>query len=56
MTVLDRLDRFVHLTRLDVLTPHGERRRRSFRWFPLAALAAILVGYVLVAASSRGSV
>ncbi|TFI57966.1 hypothetical protein E2493_12275 [Sphingomonas parva] len=56
MPLLESLDRFVHRTRLDILTPHAERRRRSFRWLPAASLAALLIGYALVAASTRGAV
>jgi hypothetical protein len=56
MTVLETLDRFVHRSRLDILTPHAQRRRRNLRWLPAGALAGIVIGYALVAAWSRGAV
>ena len=54
MSVLARLDRFVHLTRLDILTPYGARRQRNLRWLPLIVLAALPASYASLVLSSRG--
>jgi hypothetical protein len=50
MTLLATLDRFVHRTGLDVLTPHADRQPRILRWLPLPFLAGIPAGYALFAA------
>jgi hypothetical protein len=55
MTMLERLDRFVHVTRLDLLTPHAGRRPRNLRWLPLLLLAALALGYGLLVAAMRGA-
>ena len=54
MTMLERLDRIVHTARLDILTPHAQRRPRNLRWWPLLVIAALVVGYALMAASMHG--
>ncbi len=46
MDLLERMDRFVHVTRLDALTPYRERRRRNLRWLPLSVLIAIPISYI----------
>lgn len=54
MDVPAALDRFVHAARLDVLTPYAGREPRSLRWWPLAPLAALGLGYVLQSGGARG--
>ena len=51
--MLAALDRFVHRTGLDLMTPYGQRRSRNLRWLPLAAIAAVVGGYVLLVAPLR---
>jgi len=51
MTLLNRMDRLVYATRLDRLI-FRKVQPRSFRWSPLLVLAALVVGYVLMAKSS----
>lgn len=46
-----KLDRLVHMARLDVLTAYGRPRRRNLRWLPLLILAALPAGYVLLVVS-----
>ncbi len=46
MTLLERMDRFVHVTRLDRLA-FLDPRPRTLRWMPLAVLAALIGGYAL---------
>jgi hypothetical protein len=53
MDPLARLDRFVHVTRLDFLTAHARRPAYSFRWLPLVALAMLAGGYALVVMAAR---
>ena len=48
MSLLATLDRFVHVTRLDVLTPHGRRGQGNLRWLPLPVLAALPLSYALM--------
>jgi hypothetical protein len=55
MSILSTLDRFVHATHLDILTPHGGRRPRNLRWMPLAILGALGVGYASLAATMHGA-
>ena len=47
MDIPAALDRFVHRTRLDVLTPYAERRSRNLRWLPLLVLAGLPLGFAL---------
>ena len=53
MDMLTRLDRFVHVTRLDFLTAQGRRPSYSFRWWPLVALAMLAGGYALMVMALR---
>ena len=53
MGLLARLDRFVHWTRLDSLTPYGDRQPRNLRWLPLAGLAATAAGYASYVIGAR---
>jgi len=55
MGLLATLDRFVHATRLDFMTPYADRRPRNLRWLPLLVLAAMIVGYVLLVGTIRGA-
>ena len=55
MTLLATLDRFVHVTRLDVLTPYHERRPRNLRWLPLPVLLALPASYAILILGLRGS-
>ena len=55
MGLLAALDRFVHVTRLDFMTPYAARRPRNLRWLPLAVLAGLVVGYVLLIGLARGA-
>jgi uncharacterized PurR-regulated membrane protein YhhQ (DUF165 family) len=48
MTLLQRLDRLVYATRLDRIL-FRQIRPRTLRWTPLFVLAALIVGYVLMA-------
>jgi hypothetical protein len=48
MSLLAALDRFVHATRLDILTPYAGREPRNLRWAPLLALLAAVAGYGLL--------
>jgi hypothetical protein len=48
MTLLQRLDNFVYATRLDRVL-FRQIRPRTLRWTPLFVLAALTVGYVLMA-------
>jgi hypothetical protein len=50
MTLLASLDRFVHRTGLDLLTPYRRHRPRNLRFLPLAVLVAIVLGYILMVA------
>jgi hypothetical protein len=54
MDVPGKLDRLVHKAGLDVLTPYGAPRRRNLRWLPLTILAALPLGYALLAMPERG--
>ena len=56
MTLLANLDRFVHRTGLDLLTPYARHRPRNLRFLPIAALAAIVIGYVLLVAPPNAGV
>lgn len=56
MSLLSTLDRVVHVTRLDILTPHAERRSRNLRWLPLFVLAALPIGYALMVAMTHKAV
>ena len=47
MDIPAALDRFVHVTRLDVLTPYASRRSRNLRWWPLLVLAGLPLGFAL---------
>ena len=51
MTLLKRMDRLVYATRLDRII-FMKFQPRSFRWSPLLVLAALVVGYVLMAKTS----
>ncbi len=55
MGLLATLDRFVHVTRLDVMTPYADRRPRNLRWLPLIVLVAMAAGYVLQVGAMRGA-
>ena len=55
MGLLATLDRFVHATRLDIMTPYADRRPRNMRWLPLAVLVAMAAGYVLQIGAIRGA-
>jgi hypothetical protein len=55
MGILTALDRFVHVTRLDVLTPYGRRRHGNLRWLPLPVLLALPASYALLVLTVRGS-
>lgn len=48
MDMLTRLDRFVHVTRLDSFTSYGRRPSYTFRWLPLVAFALLGGGYALM--------
>jgi hypothetical protein len=48
MKMLATLDRFLHRTGLDLLTPYAGRRPRNLRWFPLLILASIVAGYAML--------
>jgi hypothetical protein len=48
MTLLAALDRFVHATHLDFLTPYAGREPRNLRWTPLIALLGVVGGYALL--------
>ena len=54
MDIPAALDRFVHRTRLDVLTPFAVRRSRNLRWLPLLVMIALPVGYALQTSVARG--
>lgn len=53
MGLLATLDRFVHVTRLDFMTPYSERRPRNLRWLPLAVLVALVAGYAVQIGAAR---
>ena len=53
MSLLSSMDRFVHVTRLDLLAPQGRPRPRNLRWLPLLPLAAMAVGYGVMVAEFR---
>ena len=53
MTLLSAMDRFVHVTRLDLLAPQGRPRPRNLRWLPLLALATMAAGYAVAVAEFR---
>ncbi len=55
MGLLATLDRFVHATRLDIMTPYADRRPRNLRWLPLFVIAAMAAGYVLQVVALRGA-
>ncbi len=55
MGLLATLDRFVHVTRLDVMTPYADRRPRNLRWLPLVVLAVMVAGYALLVGAMRGA-
>ncbi len=55
MGLLATLDRFVHVTRLDFMTPYAQRRPRNLRWLPLAVLVALVAGYILQIGAARGA-
>jgi hypothetical protein len=48
-----KLDRLVHRSRLDFMTPFGAPRPRDLRWLPAVALVALPVGYALLVVSMR---
>jgi hypothetical protein len=48
MNLLQRMDRFVYATRLDRII-FMKFQPRSFRWVPLFVMAALVIGYVLMA-------
>ena len=48
MTLLEKMDRLVYATRLDRIV-FMKMRPRSFRWMPLLVIAAMILGYVLMA-------
>ncbi|MCW4463063.1 hypothetical protein OK349_15220 [Sphingomonas sp. BT-65] len=48
MTLLEKMDRLVYATRLDRLI-FMKMQPRAFRWTPLLVIAALIVGYVLMA-------
>jgi len=43
-----KLDRLVHRTRLDFMTPMGSPRPRNLRWLPMLVLLALPAGYALL--------
>lgn len=53
MTLLKMFDNLVYATRLDKLTSM-RMPPRSFRWAPLLVVAAMVVGFVLIAKAGRG--
>lgn len=55
MTIPERLDRLVHVARLDVLTRYGGPRRRNLRWLPLLVLVALPVNYGVLVAVANGA-
>lgn len=54
MSLLAALDRFVHVTRLDILSPYAGRRPRSLRWWPLVPFAALAAGFALQVGALHG--
>lgn len=48
MTLLEKMDRLVHATRLDKII-FMKTPPRSFRWAPLLVIAAMILGFVLMA-------
>ncbi|TMJ17042.1 MAG: hypothetical protein E6G94_02700 [Alphaproteobacteria bacterium] len=54
MDLFATLDRWAHRTRLDVLTPYGERKARSLRWLPVPFLAGIPLGCAMFVAGAEG--
>jgi hypothetical protein len=48
MTLPERLDRMVHASRLDFMTPFGAPRPRNLRWLPALILIALPAGYTLL--------
>lgn len=48
MTLLEQMDRLVYATRLDRIV-FMKMQPRTFRWAPLLVIAALIVGYVLMA-------
>jgi hypothetical protein len=54
MSLLASLDRVVHATRLDFMTPYRRPRPRSLRWLPLLVLLALPTGYALMAPGLEG--
>src|SRR4051794_37460949 len=54
MSLLASLDRFVHATGLDFMTPYRRPRPRSLRWLPLLLLLALPAGYALMAPGLEG--
>jgi hypothetical protein len=54
MTLLERMDRFVHVTRLDRIAMIDRPQPRALRWLPLLVLAALIGGYATMAAAGQG--
>ena len=48
MSLLSSMDRFVHVTRLDILATQGRPRPRNLRWLPLLPLAAMAAAYAVI--------
>ena len=48
MTILEQMDRLVYVTRLDKII-FVKRPARSFRWAPALVIAAMILGFVLMA-------
>ncbi|MGK6319833.1 hypothetical protein [Sphingomonas sp. DT-204] len=53
MTLLEKMDRLVYATRLDRIV-FMKMQPRAFRWTPLLVIAALIVGYVLMAKTGVG--
>ncbi|HMO75482.1 MAG TPA: hypothetical protein PKD48_09070 [Sphingopyxis sp.] len=51
MTLLEKMDRLVYATRIDKLL-FRKIRPRGFRWTPLLVIAALIIGYALMATPS----
>jgi len=49
-----KLDRLVHRSRLDFMTPYGAPRPRNLRWLPALVLLALPAGYALLFAGIHG--
>lgn len=55
MTLLERMDRVVYATRLDRVV-FMKMQPRTLRWTPLLLVAALIVGFVLMARAPIGNV